>query len=425
MKKFSYKVVEFKKDKNILTTTIDKIDNTTGEVVGHTSYAKDLNRVGECMYCWHRVLKHGNISTNVNYIPIDLNFEGLLEEYGVDFISEIDSLFWKRGSNYYDTFPRRQWVLLYLDILIANGSTLYSPLLAAVGEAITDLRLTEDNLARYLTDIVALRKECKNVYEYRDTLERDLNHRKNKIICENLHITEDELQMIKDDRYWDIVFYRNYLIGNVNASILYIKLYNAYRTIMPISYLRQIAFNAIRKAKANNIEYKVKGNPMDIVKNIADIYASLEAGKKTKELIEVNRVIKYNQTSIPLMFEDEKFIIKVPTTYEELLAEGTALRNCLGHYEYNNYVKNGYRRIVFIREKSNPNKPYIACDIDIYENKIMQYYEYANNDVVNQSALDFKVKYQAYLDTLERDCETKTTGFTDDDLAEQKFNSWD
>lgn len=424
MKKFGYKAVEFKKDKNILTTTIDKIDNTTGEVVGRTSYAKDLNRVDEHMYCWHRVLKYGNISTNVNYIPADIDFEGLLEEYGIEFISEIDNLFWKRGDSYYDTFPRRQWVLLYLDILMANRSTLYSPAIAAVQDAIIDLRLQEDSLAQYFIDLVALREECGDSYEYRDMIQRDLTRRQDKIICENLHITENELQMLKDDNYWDNCFYRNYLIGNTNAIILYLKLYNAYRTVMPTSYLRQIACNAIKKAKANNIEYKVKGNPMDIVKNIADIYASIVAKQKSEELVEVNKIIKYNQTSIPLTFEDDKFIVKVPTTYEELLAEGTALRNCLGHYEYNNYVKNGRRRIVFIREKSNPDKSFIACDIDVYENEIMQYLKYGNNDVHNQDALNFREKYQTYLNTLIKDCDTMTTDLTDDDLVEQKFNQW-
>lgn len=61
-------------------------------------------------------------------------------------------------------------------------------------------------------------------------------------------------------------------------------------------------------------------------------------------------------------FEDDKYTIIIPTTRKECVNEGTALHNCIGTIEWENYLSQGKRCIVFIREKLNPDTPFFAAD---------------------------------------------------------------
>lgn len=107
-------------------------------------------------------------------------------------------------------------------------------------------------------------------------------------------------------------------------------------------------------------------------------------------------IFKRNQLQRNLVYENDTFLIIVPTTRDELEFEGSRLHNCLNGYEWNNFLKNGTRQVVFIHRKSEPKKPYIACDIS-KSGKIMQYLTYCNNYVKEQDAKDFKREYQNYL----------------------------
>jgi len=420
MKRYDHYAVALKKDKNILTAVVEKVDNNTGEVVGQTSYVKDINKTEDELYNWYRVLKNGNISEKISYLPANLNFR--IENYDSCFLIDFARVFWNKNSIYNLEGIFRKGVMIYIDILMSNNSTSMGMCLENIINSIRKLALTENNMSQFFMELLEVRKNCTDVFEYQAEIRDIVDARISKQICEKLHISAEEFSMLKTDGYWDYDFYRTYLKDDTNATILYLKLYNAYRTIMPSDTLYLLMRNAIKKAHLKKIEYKVKGNPMDIVKSIADAYAKLE-GQNEKTAI-VDELIKKNQTSIPLEFEDDKFIVKVPTTYKELLAEGTALRNCLGHYEYNHFVRNGRRRIVFIRRKNFPDKSYIACDIDVYTNDIQQYLRYDNETVIDTDALEFKEKYQDYLYSLEINSDTDGTSYTDSDLTEKRFNQW-
>lgn len=423
MKRYNHWAVALKKDKNILTIVVEKVDSDTGEVVGQTSYVKDINKTEDESYNWYRVLKNGNISEKISYLPTNLNFR--LENYDSRFICDFAKVFWDKNSfgyNYNNSLLIRKGIMLYIDILMSNKSTSMGMCLENIVNSIRELTLTENNMSQFFMELLEIRKGCEDVFEYQAEIRGLVDSRKSKEICEKLHITAEEFSMLKTDGYWYDDFYRTYLKDDTNATILYLKLYNAYRTIMPCNTLYSLIYNAIKKAHLKKIEYKVKGNPMDIIKSIADAYAKLE--EQNEKLVTVNEIFKKNQTSIPLEFENDKFIVKVPTTYKELLTEGTALRNCLGHYEYNNFVRNGRRRVVFIRRKNFPDKSYIACDIDVYTNDIQQYLRYGNERVIDTDALDFKEKYQEYLYSLEVNSDTDNTSYLDSDLTEKRFNQW-
>lgn len=112
---------------------------------------------------------------------------------------------------------------------------------------------------------------------------------------------------------------------------------------------------------------------------------------------------KYNSKSFA--YENDKFIVIVPQTIEELIAEGNAQHNCVGEYwtrHYGNDIENGImsRGVVFIRRKDDISESYITCDFEIGTKYICQYLERYNCNVSDTDALAFKKEYQQYLYTL-------------------------
>ena len=188
--------------------------------------------------------------------------------------------------------------------------------------------------------------------------------------------------------------------------VLIMKMIYQLREIMSsstISCMIGYTTRAIKAIRAVNptYTYSTKGAVQDIMKNIAHDFTSLDDSEEVKR---VDKVLKHNQTIRNLNFEDENFIVIVPTTYKELVAEGEAQRNCASEHEFHNYLRNGKRKIVFIRKKDSINHSFITCDMDYRKHQIEQYLCACNNRVCDNAALEFKKKYQAYLDTLEQEC---------------------
>ena len=103
-------------------------------------------------------------------------------------------------------------------------------------------------------------------------------------------------------------------------------------------------------------------------------------------------------------YEDDNFIVIVPTTYDELRQEGESQHNCLNDYwlqGYGNDLRHGkqYRGVVFVRRKDNPTKSYITCDFYLEDLKITQFLRTCNR-AASAEDRKFRWKYQNYLDTL-------------------------
>ena len=103
-----------------------------------------------------------------------------------------------------------------------------------------------------------------------------------------------------------------------------------------------------------------------------------------------------NEKRNALAFEDENFIVVIPMSNEELRVEGQRQGNCVGGY--GNRIADKGRNVVFIRRKSNPDVPYITCDI-CNDSTICQYLTRFNNGVYDELALAFKKAYQNHLST--------------------------
>lgn len=111
-----------------------------------------------------------------------------------------------------------------------------------------------------------------------------------------------------------------------------------------------------------------------------------------------NRAIAEHQNSKlhALQFEDENFIVKVPMTSAEFIAEGEAQSNCVGRLYLPKVVEHS-RHIVFVRKKSDPETSYITCEI-YNDGSIGQYLMRYNNSIPYEGIeREFKRKYQNFL----------------------------
>jgi hypothetical protein len=130
-----------------------------------------------------------------------------------------------------------------------------------------------------------------------------------------------------------------------------------------------------------------------------------------REMVETNRLAelkrqqeknilleKFSKENTNLFFEDENYTIVIPKSVDDFVTEGEKQKNCVGGYV--DYVIKGQSLVVFIREKTNPEVPFITCEITPNKKTIVQFLIAHNRVVTENSALLFKQKYQTYLNTL-------------------------
>jgi len=241
-----------------------------------------------------------------------------------------------------------------------------------------------------------------------------------ELICKETNLTEDDYTILCNYiRAEEIVEHKNDLTLIMKTVYQLREILNPH-TIQSLIFTTLKALSIIREDNPN-YKYSTKGAIQDIIKNIAHDYTS--ALDDTATLKKIDKVFSHNQTLRDLHFEDDNFIVVVPTTYQELVDEGNAQRNCAAHYEFNNYLRHGYRTIVFVRRKGDIEHSYITCDMDCTTHTIRQYLSYGNSTVREENALAFKQKYQEYLKTLDLvlDSEIEKTNIDSNNIFSTPF----
>lgn len=158
----------------------------------------------------------------------------------------------------------------------------------------------------------------------------------------------------------------------------------------------------------NNDYYYIERKLMDYVSMCKDLKCEPKKGDFGSLYVQIKLTYELNKKKIErekleknqpkeLFFEDENLTIIIPVTSEEFKAESEAQSNCV-YRSYLPEVLNGYTNIVFIRKKTDIDTSYITCEVK--KGKIVQYLTKYNSYVRDDNALEFKKKYQAYLDTL-------------------------
>lgn len=124
----------------------------------------------------------------------------------------------------------------------------------------------------------------------------------------------------------------------------------------------------------------------DIVRLPKDLKARhdylVELGNKRKDeerLKGYKKLDKQIQKRIPeaarYFWEDDKYMIIPAGTCEELMTEGRTLHHCVGRDDH--YMKKmaaGTSWILFLRKKENLEKAYYTVEIDMKDDRILQYY---------------------------------------------------
>lgn len=92
--------------------------------------------------------------------------------------------------------------------------------------------------------------------------------------------------------------------------------------------------------------------------------------------------------------KDDTYIVRIPEGKADFIREGKENNNCVGTFNYYELMLGKQIFVVFIREKVNPDKAFITCEISP-RGKILQYLGRSNVEVPAADA--FKKKYQAFL----------------------------
>lgn len=132
----------------------------------------------------------------------------------------------------------------------------------------------------------------------------------------------------------------------------------------------------------------------DVLKQMVVVNKNYELRKTEID----NKRLAENQTRVNLNFENDEFIIIVPTTKEEFEFEGNSQHNCV-FTSYLNSVINDRTNVVFVRKKSDIEHSYITCEVT-KRGRINQYLGKCNSWVTEASAVEFEKQYQAYLNTI-------------------------
>ena len=128
--------------------------------------------------------------------------------------------------------------------------------------------------------------------------------------------------------------------------------------------------------------------------------AEKEAKKETERNEKLEKLFKQREK---LEFRCGEYLIRQPTSAKEIINEGQALSHCVGGYA-DRHV-DGKLTIMFLRKKSEPDKPYYTIEVN-NDYKIVQCRGYKNNWVQNggeekpQEIVELEREYQKYLNNL-------------------------
>ena len=102
----------------------------------------------------------------------------------------------------------------------------------------------------------------------------------------------------------------------------------------------------------------------------------------------------YDKHREALSFENDKYIVVIPKTPQDITTEGARQKNCVAGYR--DRVVNGNGYIVFVRHKDDVEKNYITCEV-YNDGKIGQYYRACNASIRTPEEHDFCRAYARHL----------------------------
>lgn len=132
----------------------------------------------------------------------------------------------------------------------------------------------------------------------------------------------------------------------------------------------------------------------DFMRAYAELYKNYIVNK---DAIDNKALAEWNDLP-SLAFETDELCVVIPKTVEEFKQEGNSQSNCV-YTMYLQKVVESKTRVVFIRQKSNPDESYITCEVD-KNGIIRQYLTRYNYEPQEENAIKFKTLYQNYLNSV-------------------------
>ena len=71
---------------------------------------------------------------------------------------------------------------------------------------------------------------------------------------------------------------------------------------------------------------------------------------------------------------DEDYIVVIAKSPADLIKEGNALNHCVGKMNYDQKFAREESLIFFVRDKNNPQKPFVTVEYSLQNKKILQCY---------------------------------------------------
>ena len=141
-----------------------------------------------------------------------------------------------------------------------------------------------------------------------------------------------------------------------------------------------------------NYPYKNKGDFFKTANDMEQIYLIKKQERDAKQLKE-----NYKPYISKIQYENENYIIVIPTKEKDFEEEGKNQHNCVYRLYYPEMTETEPNSlIVFIRKKNDISKSYITCEIDNKDGRIKQFLLACNQYPVGED-LAFQYEYQSFL----------------------------
>lgn len=124
----------------------------------------------------------------------------------------------------------------------------------------------------------------------------------------------------------------------------------------------------------------------NLIKDVSEYEKNLKLAEKMKTLNFINGKVF------------DKYIVVVPQSQKEKVAEGKMQNNCVGYY-YDDSIIEGRNLIYFIRKTDTPNKSYITCRYNLRDEDTVEYRKVNNNDVDNDEEIALVEKISKIITT--------------------------
>lgn len=136
---------------------------------------------------------------------------------------------------------------------------------------------------------------------------------------------------------------------------------------------------SMRQSLGYDLSNTVYQNPRDLQAAHDEMVLESHKEEIDKRLVEVamrfpNIQSRYRELRKKYFYEDEEYLIRPARSAEEITMEGRILHHCVGRDTYLERHDRGESYILMLRDKEQPDRPYITVEIDGQKPHIKQWY---------------------------------------------------